>query len=423
MHCKKCLVGGRVQGVFYRASAARRAQELQLHGYARNLPDGRVEVLACGEEPALSTFVDWLWQGSSASKVTSVEVTDLPAEALDRTRILHRLNSMAHRFLPGALLAALSLALGARPPGRRGGAAGAAGPGSRHRRPRRPRHSRPPHPSRRRPRLRRHRPRRRPGRPCRPRRRRQCLKVPRNPRRCPRARRPRPPRPPPRRFLTPQSHQAWVSAANPLAVEAGLQILDKGGSALDAAVAVQAMLGLVEPQSSGVGGGGFLLYYDARTRQGECASTGASARRWGRRRTCSCGTASRCRTWRRCAAAARPACRGSSPCCTPRARRTRCCAGRICLSRRSARPPTASACRRAWRCSSGRDRRFRPRPRSATCSRARTGRTSRKATCSATPTMRRPSGASPRKDRARSTRARSPRRSCASRTSSRCPGR
>jgi acylphosphatase len=84
MHCKKCLVGGRVQGVFYRASAARRAQELQLHGYARNLGDGRVEVLACGEEPALSSFVDWLWQGSSASKVTSVEVTDVPAVALDR---------------------------------------------------------------------------------------------------------------------------------------------------------------------------------------------------------------------------------------------------------------------------------------------------------------------------------------------------
>lgn len=86
MHCKKCLVGGRVQGVFYRASAARRARELQLHGYARNLPDGRVEVLACGEEAALSTFVDWLWEGSSAAKVTAVEVTDVPEEGLDRYR-------------------------------------------------------------------------------------------------------------------------------------------------------------------------------------------------------------------------------------------------------------------------------------------------------------------------------------------------
>jgi gamma-glutamyltranspeptidase/glutathione hydrolase len=72
--------------------------------------------------------------------------------------------------------------------------------------------------------------------------------------------------PAPRHFLSgPRTHQAWVAAANPLAVEAGLQILGRGGKALDAAVAVQAMLGLVEPQSSGVGGGAFLMYYDARS--------------------------------------------------------------------------------------------------------------------------------------------------------------
>jgi gamma-glutamyltranspeptidase / glutathione hydrolase len=61
--------------------------------------------------------------------------------------------------------------------------------------------------------------------------------------------------------------QAWVAAANPLAVDAGLEILAKGGSAVDAAVAVQTMLGLVEPQSSGIAGGAFLMYYDARTRE------------------------------------------------------------------------------------------------------------------------------------------------------------
>ena len=61
--------------------------------------------------------------------------------------------------------------------------------------------------------------------------------------------------------------QAWVAAANPLAVEAGLEILGKGGSAVDAAVAVQTMLGLVEPQSSGIAGGAFLMYYDARTHE------------------------------------------------------------------------------------------------------------------------------------------------------------
>ncbi|HUG02899.1 MAG TPA: gamma-glutamyltransferase family protein [Steroidobacteraceae bacterium] len=58
---------------------------------------------------------------------------------------------------------------------------------------------------------------------------------------------------------------AGVAAANPIAVEAGLQILRAGGTAADAAVAVQAMLGLVEPQSSGIGGGAFLLYFDAAT--------------------------------------------------------------------------------------------------------------------------------------------------------------
>jgi gamma-glutamyltranspeptidase/glutathione hydrolase len=61
--------------------------------------------------------------------------------------------------------------------------------------------------------------------------------------------------------------QAWVAAANPLAVQAGLEILAKGGNAIDAAVAVQTMLGLVEPQSSGIAGGAFLMYYDAGTHE------------------------------------------------------------------------------------------------------------------------------------------------------------
>ena len=74
-------MGGRVQGVFYRATAARRAQELGVTGYARNLPDGRVGILACGEDQAVQAFIKWLWIGSSASKVTSVEVTDESAAA------------------------------------------------------------------------------------------------------------------------------------------------------------------------------------------------------------------------------------------------------------------------------------------------------------------------------------------------------
>lgn len=57
-----------------------------------------------------------------------------------------------------------------------------------------------------------------------------------------------------------------VVAANPLAAEAGREVLRAGGSAVDAAIAAQMVLGLVEPQSSGLGGGGFLLHYDAGTR-------------------------------------------------------------------------------------------------------------------------------------------------------------
>ena len=65
----------------------------------------------------------------------------------------------------------------------------------------------------------------------------------------------------------PPAHRttAMVVAANPMAADAGMEILRKGGDAVDAAVAVQAMLGLVEPQSSGVGGGSFFLYYNAAT--------------------------------------------------------------------------------------------------------------------------------------------------------------
>ena len=71
-----------------------------------------------------------------------------------------------------------------------------------------------------------------------------------------------------------------VAAANPLATDAGRQILAAGGSAVDAAIAVQMVLTLVEPQSSGIGGGAFLLHYDGQTTQAfdgrETAPAGAT---------------------------------------------------------------------------------------------------------------------------------------------------
>ncbi len=63
----------------------------------------------------------------------------------------------------------------------------------------------------------------------------------------------------------PLARGPFVSAANPHAVEAGMRVLRDGGSAVDAAVAIQAVLGLVEPQSSGLGGGAFMMVFDAAT--------------------------------------------------------------------------------------------------------------------------------------------------------------
>lgn len=84
MISKKCLVGGRVQGVYYRATTAGRARELGVTGHAKNLPDGRVEVLAVGDASAVNALIEWLWEGSTASQVTSVEAIEIVLEESER---------------------------------------------------------------------------------------------------------------------------------------------------------------------------------------------------------------------------------------------------------------------------------------------------------------------------------------------------
>jgi acylphosphatase len=80
---RRCFVSGRVQGVFYRASTQQRARALGVTGYARNLPDGRVEVLACGRPDVVDALVRWLWQGPPAASVTAVDVEDVEPRSLD----------------------------------------------------------------------------------------------------------------------------------------------------------------------------------------------------------------------------------------------------------------------------------------------------------------------------------------------------
>ncbi len=83
MSAARFLVSGRVQGVFYRASTREQALTLGLSGHARNLPDGRVEVLAIGSAASLETLERWLWQGPPAARVDSVLREDCDAPKVD----------------------------------------------------------------------------------------------------------------------------------------------------------------------------------------------------------------------------------------------------------------------------------------------------------------------------------------------------
>ena len=73
MPAVRFLVSGKVQGVFFRASTREQALKLGLRGYAKNLPDGRVEVLAEGDERALDALERWLCVGPPMAKVETVE--------------------------------------------------------------------------------------------------------------------------------------------------------------------------------------------------------------------------------------------------------------------------------------------------------------------------------------------------------------
>ena len=77
MASARFLVCGHVQGVFFRASARARAKELGLHGYAMNLPDGRVEVVASGSDDALAQLARWLRHGPPSARVEGVEREEL----------------------------------------------------------------------------------------------------------------------------------------------------------------------------------------------------------------------------------------------------------------------------------------------------------------------------------------------------------
>lgn len=71
---RRFIVKGRVQGVFFRDSTRQVAESLQITGHAINLPDGSVEVLACGDLESLARLASWLKQGPPLANVTDLQV-------------------------------------------------------------------------------------------------------------------------------------------------------------------------------------------------------------------------------------------------------------------------------------------------------------------------------------------------------------
>ena len=70
------VISGKVQGVFYRASAKEQAEKLKLNGWVKNTKEGNVEVLASGSEENLKKFTEWCKNGPDGAYITNVEVTN-----------------------------------------------------------------------------------------------------------------------------------------------------------------------------------------------------------------------------------------------------------------------------------------------------------------------------------------------------------
>ena len=90
MICKRITVVGKVQGVYFRASAQEKAIALGLLGEVRNLADGNVELIACGSSDGVQQLIDWCHVGPPRAEVEQVFVEDMDARGFDSFRITRR---------------------------------------------------------------------------------------------------------------------------------------------------------------------------------------------------------------------------------------------------------------------------------------------------------------------------------------------
>lgn len=86
--CFHVYVTGKVQGVWFRASTKKEAERLGVQGYARNLPDGRVEVMACGERELVEALFAWLQVGPELADVTDVSCEEIAWREFDGFRVV-----------------------------------------------------------------------------------------------------------------------------------------------------------------------------------------------------------------------------------------------------------------------------------------------------------------------------------------------
>ena len=88
MKCVQIQVSGKVQGVWFRASTQRKANELNIKGIVKNLPNGDVYIEAKGEENALGNFVKWCHQGSDHSRVDNVIISAIETKSFEDFKIV-----------------------------------------------------------------------------------------------------------------------------------------------------------------------------------------------------------------------------------------------------------------------------------------------------------------------------------------------
>ncbi len=86
--CIHCYVTGKVQGVWFRASTKEQAEKLNITGWVKNLPDGKVEVLACGDKTAIEQFYAWLQQGPQLARVDAVSYEELSAQVFAKFEVV-----------------------------------------------------------------------------------------------------------------------------------------------------------------------------------------------------------------------------------------------------------------------------------------------------------------------------------------------